>query len=148
MAKPVQRLPIVVLGGGDVVASAMPEGVEDTHALSGYKGAAVRIGGRALIECVLERLEASDLFAPIYIAGPRSINFRSPKQPCAARALRSAACRWWGTTSPGTSPEVVPTRRLRVLYGDYSRGRAKTACTSVSGLDRSPGGARRAGDRR
>ena len=73
MAGPTERLPIVVLGGGDVVASAMPEGVEDKHALSGYKGAAVRIGGRALIECVLERLEASDLFAPIYIAGPRSI---------------------------------------------------------------------------
>jgi len=73
VAGPTDRVPIVVLGGGDIVASAMPEGVEDKHALSGYKGAAVRIGGRALIECVLERLEASDLFAPIYIAGPESI---------------------------------------------------------------------------
>lgn len=73
MAAAPARTPIVVLGGRDLVASAMPEGVEDKHALSGYKGVAVRIGGRALIEQVVERLEESDLFAPIYIAGPRSV---------------------------------------------------------------------------
>lgn len=67
------RLPIIVLGGGGPGRSEMPEGVEDRHALTGYKGVAVRIGGRALIDCVIERLEASGEFAPIYIAGPESV---------------------------------------------------------------------------
>lgn len=67
------RIPIVVLGGGGADKSAMPAGAEDRHALSGYKGVALRIRGRPLIECVLERLEASGLFAPIHIAGPRSV---------------------------------------------------------------------------
>ena len=66
-------LPIVVLGGHDARAGAMPAGVHDKHALAGYKGVAVRIGGRAMIDCVIERLEQSGLFAPIYIAGPQSV---------------------------------------------------------------------------
>ena len=73
MAGPPTRVPIVVLGGGGPGKSDMPAGVADHHALSGYKGVAVRVDGRALIECVVERLEASELFAPIYIAGPRSV---------------------------------------------------------------------------
>jgi hypothetical protein len=67
------KTPIVILGGRDAVASAMPEGVEDKHPLLGYKGAAVRFGGRALIAHVVERLRASDCFGPIHIAGPRSV---------------------------------------------------------------------------
>ncbi len=66
-------LPIIVLGGRDARAGAMPAGVHDKHALAGYKGVAVRIGGRAMIDCVVERLEQSGLFAPIYIAGPQSV---------------------------------------------------------------------------
>jgi len=66
-------LPIIVLGGRDARAGAMPAGVHDKHALAGYKGVAVRIGGRAMIDCVIERLEQSGLFAPIYIAGPQSV---------------------------------------------------------------------------
>ncbi len=66
-------LPIVVLGGRDARVGAMPAGVHDKHALAGYKGVAVRIGGRAMIDCVIERLEQSGLFAPIYIAGPQSV---------------------------------------------------------------------------
>lgn len=68
-----ERLPIVVLGGGGPGRSEMPEGAEDRHALTGYKGVAVRIDGRPLIECVLERLRESGLFAPLYIAGPRRV---------------------------------------------------------------------------
>jgi len=68
-----ERMPIIVLGGGDARVGAMPAGAHDQHALVGYKGVAVRICGRALIDCVIERLEQSGLFAPIYIAGPRSI---------------------------------------------------------------------------
>ncbi len=68
-----ERTPIVILGGRDAVASAMPEGAEDKHPLLGYKGAAVRFGGSALIEHVVERLRASDCFGSIYIAGPQSV---------------------------------------------------------------------------
>ena len=68
-----ERIPIIVLGGHDQRLSEMPAGVEDRHPLAGYKGVAVRIGGRPLIECVLERLEQSGSFAPIYIAGPQSV---------------------------------------------------------------------------
>ena len=67
------RIPIVVLGGRDPQAGALPDGIDDLHRLSGYKGVTVRIGGRALIDCVIERLEQSGEFAPIYIAGPRSV---------------------------------------------------------------------------
>lgn len=66
-------MPIIVLGGRDTRAGAMPAGVHDKHALAGYKSVAVRIGGRAMIDCLVERLEQSGLFAPIYIAGPRSV---------------------------------------------------------------------------
>ncbi len=66
-------MPIIVLGGRDARAGAMPAGVDDKHALAGYKGVAVRIGGRTMIDCVIERLEQSGLFAPIYIAGPQSV---------------------------------------------------------------------------
>ncbi len=68
-----ERIPIVVLGGRDPQAGVLPDGVDGMHALAGYKGVAVRIGGRALIDCVIERLEQSDEFAPIYIAGPKSV---------------------------------------------------------------------------
>lgn len=74
MAAEIQSpLPIIVLGGRDARAGDMPAGVHDKHALAGYKGVAVRIGGRAMIDCVIERLEQSGLFAPIYIAGPQSV---------------------------------------------------------------------------
>lgn len=66
-------LPIVILGGRDLRASDMPEGVTGKHPLAGYKGVAVRVGGRPLIECVVTRLLESDLFSPVYVAGPRSV---------------------------------------------------------------------------
>lgn len=65
--------PIIVLGGRDPRVGGMPAGVGDRHPLAGYKGVVVRIGGRALIDRVLERLAQSGLFAPIYIAGPQSV---------------------------------------------------------------------------
>lgn len=68
-----EPLPVIVLGGHDPRAGTMPEGVDGLHPLAGYKGVAVRIAGRALIEWVVERLEESGQFAPIYIAGPSSV---------------------------------------------------------------------------
>ena len=68
-----ERLPIIVLGGRDPRVSEMPEGVEGLHPLAGYKGVAVHMGGRALIESVVHRLVESGQFEPVYIAGPQSV---------------------------------------------------------------------------
>jgi hypothetical protein len=68
-----ERIPIIVLGGRDPRTSEMPAGVEDLHPLAGYKGVAVRIGGRVLIDWVLERLEESGQFSAVYIAGPQTV---------------------------------------------------------------------------
>ena len=68
-----ERIPVIILGGRDARVAELPAGVEDMHALAGYKGVVVRIGARPLIDCVVERLERCGLFAPIYIAGPRSV---------------------------------------------------------------------------
>ena len=77
-----ERIPIIILGGRDARVGELPAGVEGLHPLAGYKGIAVHIGERKLIDCVVERLEQSGLFAPIFIAGPRSVY---------AESLRSAS---------------------------------------------------------
>jgi hypothetical protein len=51
----------------------LPDAGGDRHPLSGYKGVDVRIGGRTLVESVIDRLQNSERFHPIYIVGPRSI---------------------------------------------------------------------------
>jgi hypothetical protein len=73
MAAAPKQLPTIVLGGRDPRVGEMPAGVDGLHPLAGYKGVAVRIGGRVLIECLVERLAASGHFAPVYIAGPRAV---------------------------------------------------------------------------
>jgi len=73
VAQAPERIPVIVLGGRDPRTAKLPEGVDDLHPLAGYKGVSVRIGGRALIDCVIERLEESGEFAPIYIAGPEAV---------------------------------------------------------------------------
>lgn len=72
-------IPIVVLAGSDRRASAMPPGTEDLHQLTGYKGMDIRLGGRPLIEVVVERLERSGCFAAIYVAGPARV-YRSARR--------------------------------------------------------------------
>jgi hypothetical protein len=69
MAK--STLPIVILAGSDRRAAVLPEEGHDKHPLSGYKAVDVRIGDKTLVETVIDRLEASGLFRPIYVAGPR-----------------------------------------------------------------------------
>jgi len=66
-------VPIVVLAGSDRSAGELPADAHDLHPLAGYKGMAVRIGGRALIERIVERLRAAEGFDPIYIAGPHRV---------------------------------------------------------------------------
>jgi hypothetical protein len=66
-------LPLIVLGGSDRRAAALPEAAAGKHPLTGYKGVDVRLGGRPLIQVVAERFLASGAFGPVYIAGPEAV---------------------------------------------------------------------------
>ena len=66
-------IPLVVLGGGDPRPSTLPEAGADLHPLQGPKGLALKIQGRPIIDILLERLQASGCFEPIFIAGPRAL---------------------------------------------------------------------------
>jgi hypothetical protein len=68
-----QAIPLVILAGADRRPAKLPEQGRDKHPLVGYKSVDVRIEGKTLIENVVDRLEASGGFAPIYIAGPRHV---------------------------------------------------------------------------
>lgn len=70
---PDHTLPIVILAGSDRRAPDLPDGGRDKHPLSGYKGVDVRIGGRTLLESVIDRLEICGRFDPVYVVGPRSV---------------------------------------------------------------------------
>lgn len=73
------RPPIVILGGSDRRAGPLPESAAERHALALYKGAAIRIGGRPLVESIIDRIEASGHFGSIYVAGPAAIYRDSPR---------------------------------------------------------------------
>jgi len=62
-------VPLVILGGSDRRPGTLPPGHE-LHPLGTYKGLAIRVQGRALIEHLVERVNASRGFGPALIAGP------------------------------------------------------------------------------
>lgn len=68
-----RRIPLVILGGRDRRGSELPDGVEDRHPLHGYKGALLRFDGKPLVQVLIERMRAVEVFHPIYIAGPRHV---------------------------------------------------------------------------
>jgi len=70
---PDQQLPTIILGGSDRKSTRLPDGSEDKHPLSGYKGVDIRLGGRPMIEVIVERLKRVGCFNPIYIAGPAKV---------------------------------------------------------------------------
>src|SRR5262245_29528524 len=78
-------LPLVILGGSDRRAAALPEAAAGKHPLTGYKGVDVRLGGRPLVEVVAERFLDSGGFSPVYVAGPepvyRDLNLRATLIP-------------------------------------------------------------------
>lgn len=67
------RIPLIILGGSDRKVAAMPEEGADARPIAAYKGVAVRIDGRPLVEVVLEGVEDSGAFGPVYLAGPESV---------------------------------------------------------------------------
>jgi hypothetical protein len=68
-----KTIPIVILGGSDRRPVRLPDGARDKHPLSGFKGVDLRIGGRPVVEILVERLETCGAFGPIYIAGPAAV---------------------------------------------------------------------------
>jgi len=65
-----KSVPLIVLGGSDRRPAYMPPGGRSKHPLAGIKGVDVKIGGRPLIDVVIERLRQANFFDPIYVAGP------------------------------------------------------------------------------
>ena len=62
--------PIVILGGSDRRPAELPPDGRDKHPLSGYKGVDIRVQGQPLVDTIVQRLEASACFGPVFIAGP------------------------------------------------------------------------------
>jgi len=68
-----ERIPIIILGGSDRRSAELPESGRDKHPLSGCKAVDILIDGRPMVEKVVQRLEASGCFGPIYLAGPARV---------------------------------------------------------------------------
>ena len=66
-------LPLIILAGGDRTPTRLPESGADKHPLSGLKGIDIQLGDRSLVDLLLERLQATNVFGPIYVAGPASV---------------------------------------------------------------------------
>ena len=66
-------IPIVILGGSDRRPAQLPPAGRDKHPILGYKGVDIRVGGRRLIELLVQRLRTCPEFDPIIVAGPARI---------------------------------------------------------------------------
>ena len=64
-------IPLVILGGSDRCAGRLPASGAGQHPLSGYKGVALRFGGRPMLSLLLERVRAVPALGPVFVAGPR-----------------------------------------------------------------------------
>lgn len=76
-------VPIIILGGRGRPSAGLPNEAEGQHLLSGYKAAELKIGGRPLIEELVERLRATGAFDPIYLVGPERVY-----APCRLKDVR------------------------------------------------------------
>ena len=70
-------IPLIILGGSDRRGSELPPEGADKHALSGYKGAEMRVEGRPLVEIVAERMTAGGVLGPVRVAGPAEVYRRA-----------------------------------------------------------------------
>ena len=68
-----RKIPLIILGGSDPHPTTLPPGSEGRHPLSGCKGVDIKLAGRCLIDVLIDRLEASGGFDPIWIAGPARV---------------------------------------------------------------------------
>lgn len=73
MSPPAPGVPLILLAGSDRRQGTVPAEARNLRFLKGYKGADLKIQGRPLAECLLERVRESRGFAPVYLAGPERI---------------------------------------------------------------------------
>jgi hypothetical protein len=64
------ELVLIVLAGSDEKPADLPESGAGKHPVTGPKGVAIQLGGRPLIDHLLDRLRQIEEFEAIYIAGP------------------------------------------------------------------------------
>ena len=65
--------PLVLLAGSDSRPARLTEAGRGYRALTGHKAAELRIGGRPLVRCILDRLAESNRFSNLYVAGPARV---------------------------------------------------------------------------
>jgi hypothetical protein len=68
-----RSVPVTILCGSDRKPGSMPETGIALHPLATYKGVAIEIEGRPLIAHLVERINASEAFGPVTLAGPERI---------------------------------------------------------------------------
>lgn len=68
-----QPIPLIILGGSDGRPGSLPKGVENRRTLGGYKAAQLQIGGKPIVQHLLDRMAPFDLFGPTVIAGPAAV---------------------------------------------------------------------------
>lgn len=66
-------IPLIILAGSDPEPAALPEAGAGLHPIKGAKGMDLRIGGRPIIDLLLERVQESGCFDPVFIAGPARV---------------------------------------------------------------------------
>ncbi len=67
------KIPLIVLGGRDAQLAEMTDNGRGHRPLQGYKGAELKVGGRPLIQELIDRMTATGVFSPVLIAGPSRI---------------------------------------------------------------------------
>ena len=65
--------PLVLLAGSDSRPARLTDAGRGYRALTGYKSAELRIEGRPLARCILDRLADSGRFSDLYVAGPARV---------------------------------------------------------------------------
>ncbi|MCP4664552.1 MAG: NTP transferase domain-containing protein [bacterium] len=68
-----RTIPLIVLAGSDRRPAELPSKGRGKRPVWGSKGVAIKIGGRPLIDLLLERLRECGYFDPIYIGGPAAV---------------------------------------------------------------------------
>lgn len=125
------KIPLIVLSGSDPAPAALPEEGAKLHPIQGPKGIALKMGGRPLIDLLLEPLKESGCFGPIYIAGPAS-EYGESRQGCQvidtnsgfganiAAALEVVVPQSSDGVVALTTCDILPTEdELRDLMSDY-----------------------------
>lgn len=126
------KIPIVILGGSDRRPSALPQDADDKHPLTGCKGVDVRLGGRCMVDVLIDRLRSFGAFEPISIAGPAHA-YRSSSHAAAVIdtdggfgrnlqvGLETLRERHPGSPIAVTTCDILPEPAdLELVFGDYS----------------------------